>query len=176
MHLPKHTLPELPGLVFSVKLIEVDRLAPKHYVHIQAKGYREDREIWCQEFEDWCEQRAITTESRQSSARRLATSEFKFFIENWQVLAEFIVHWLGLEWLSLAASGAEGTERRIGQGVRALRQQVDRLTTMLESIRSRTTVTDYRLWAAGRAMLGQRVAEGEDIAALSSWDRAFEDK
>lgn len=155
MHMFTQSLPDYPELRFVITVTLPDRRGPRCYVRLQAEGQRELRERWRNDFKRWCAERQLEPTSRKGNARIFGTSEFELFIERWDTIAEFMVRWLGLEWLAGAAYGASGLQQQLGQQLERLSRQVSDMKATLDLVHTRTINTDCRVAAAGHALIRQ---------------------
>jgi hypothetical protein len=165
----EHELPEYPLLAFRVLVRLIDRKLPQLSADIRAIGDFRARRKWREDFRDWCAQHEVNPTLTNKLSRPKDSSEYSVWLTNWSQIAEFMVRWIGLEWMESAAFGAEGMKREIGKSVRLMQQQLEELDKRIRDIHVRAQVTDYRVWAAARAILGETVNVKEIIPASYNW-------
>ena len=67
--------------------------------------------------------------------------------------------------------------KEIADEMRALRLEMRELREQVEGVLSRVTITDYRLWAAARAILGEEVGSmSQRLQDLSGYDYSLTDE
>jgi hypothetical protein len=137
-----------------VRLNEFPRLNWTAKASIQAKGAPGDRERWRRDFWDWAKDRDLDAYSpRYGSHRQSRTSAFDCYLKSWQVVADFLVQWVGIEALSAAIGDAEEGQQRITENLGALTRSVQELTKEVSELRLANAIQQNALRHVGLAMV-----------------------
>jgi hypothetical protein len=161
-----YELPNYPGLEFSCLIEVMDRPRAIFKVLIQARGTIAYRRGWRRAFENWClgYGRAPTG----GNAFR-QTLERSVTLVGYPVITAFIVEWVGLDWVDRALQDSEKpSPQPAAADLQALRSAFQPLAEAIDRIEKRASLTDYRLWAAARGILGLDLPQVD--MTRSNWD------
>jgi len=142
-------------------------------VEVDADGSCLETKQWRQALISWCRRRNIA-QTQANIADRSAGTGLKFHISNWPHIAEFLLDWMGTDFI------AQAYKRRIEENelseLTAMRKRLDHIAMAVEDIFARTRAIDYRLWATGQALLGEAVGAFPEIRDGYNWDFVSPDK
>lgn len=135
-------------------------------IEIDADGSDLEIKQWRQTLVGWCRRRNIP-QTQSSLADKTIGTGLRFHISNWPHIAEFLVDWLGTDFLAQAYR--ERIEERDASELTAMRKRLDHVAKAVEEIFARTRAIDYRLWATGQALLGEAVSGFPEIRDGYGW-------
>jgi hypothetical protein len=144
-------LPPYPTLNFNSYIEVVDRPRAVFKVFVQARGRSALRKRWLQAFETWCTEHGYVPVGRRAYKQ---TIERSATVIGYPSIADFIIEWVGLDWVDQALQDMESRHQSIGADLRSLRNDVLGISKALVKIEERTSIADFRLWAAARGLLG----------------------
>ena len=105
---------------------------------LKAKGSPGDRARWRDDFWAWARDRELDAYSpRYGNKRSDNASAFDCYLRSWQVVADFLIYWVGIESLSTALADAEEGRRaddevaKLSANVQALSQEVAELRAVV---------------------------------------------
>ena len=120
---------------------------------LKAKGATGDRAKWRDDFWAWAEDRELDAYSpRYGNRRDDRTSAFDCHLKTWQVVADFIVQWIGTETLSAALIEADEAQA-LKDEMTGLSRSVRALTEEVASLRASIGTQQHAMRTVGLALL-----------------------